>query len=138
MPQDLTIGSNFCQGIVEEKAELRMQNAECEDYTTDFPARPTAIKRLGTAGNEGNEEATESWRDRIIDELMELPELNPANLGRSSWSHSSMADLRVRAVIEDKPSTIIEGRGRRRPKFSIAVRRRRAYRETGGEINAWP
>jgi hypothetical protein len=27
MLEDLTIVSNFCQGIVEEKAELRMQNA---------------------------------------------------------------------------------------------------------------
>jgi hypothetical protein len=29
MLEDLTIGSNFCQGIVEEKAKLRMQNAKC-------------------------------------------------------------------------------------------------------------
>jgi hypothetical protein len=45
MLEDLTIGSNFCQGIVEEKAKLRMQKAECEDFATDCPARPTAIKR---------------------------------------------------------------------------------------------
>jgi hypothetical protein len=28
MLEEWTIGSNFCQGIVEEKAELKMQNAE--------------------------------------------------------------------------------------------------------------
>jgi hypothetical protein len=44
MLEDLTIGANFCQGIVEEKAELRMQNAECEDFTADFTARPAATK----------------------------------------------------------------------------------------------
>ena len=36
MREDLTIGANFCQGIVEEKAELRIQNAEWGDFATDL------------------------------------------------------------------------------------------------------
>jgi hypothetical protein len=40
--EDLTIGSNFCQGIVEEKAELRMQKAGCEDFAAEFPDFPDA------------------------------------------------------------------------------------------------
>jgi hypothetical protein len=87
--EDLTIGSNFCQGIVGEKAELRMKNAECGDFATDFREMQNAECKMQNEQSAANRSQCEHGESDFSRRPMAK---GWAGEKSERWSHKHLSD----------------------------------------------